>query len=1312
MKTRAFLLSVAVAQSLYAMNVDKNNFYTRDYLDFGQNLGQFTPGATNLSIIKKDGSKVALPDLPFPDFSKFDGSNRTSVGGAYTASSKHVTVQINRNGQVIKELKKTIHLGDTRYDEMKMKPYSGDSAYTRTNKFIVEGGYKITDIRTIKNNIKDYETNYQGQNRLIVYRSGSGRMSFKHWDGNPNAGDSVKSSTRAGGLFYIKSSDIRGGDLMVVTNNNNYGPLKGATNTGDSGSPAFIFNNRTKEWELVGTTWAGVPKNREQVYSTTWGFVLPSELDRFKKEYEVERQASGEYIAENNKDSVYNESGTISISSQINQGGGGIILRNNDKTLVIAGDNGSFAGAGIDIAEENSKVVWNTGVSGDLHKIGKGELEVTKQTNGKLRMGEGVVRLKAENSFSEVHLANRDGRLIIDNNKATDYNKLNFGKSGGTLDLNGHSVSMSGVKAYNSNALITNENKGKISTLTLENANKTIIHANISGNTNIQIGNSTLSAKNNASPTNREIIFDGGFDIGTLNGSNQHIVLQGKPVPHATWENGCVGAAWLGIVDCKVGHYIDRYDKQKATQMGQGHKVINQTVTFNQSDWIQRGYKGNITLDNGSKLFIERNANVEGDITLNNGSTLTLNSKTLYIDNSDSKSLQQSIQSQSLSADVKDTITYQGNLKASQGSTITSQGIKQFSASVDLNKATLTASNDEITLLERGLKLENEAKLTAKSLHIREPNSSIWVDGSSSLTIEALNIENSTVSLNTQNKNLGETINVSQSTLNVADGSKIPQNANLTNSTLAFDNLNSTFSLNGSKFDDTSRLRAKNLSHKQNDNITWKDNNVKHIDITEALKLSDVGSGAGEEKFLALKLEDVQMKFEKDGEVLVSFAKDLNKDSVEIGREYDMLLLKKLITQDNFLVRFEGQDSNSKVQALATKTDTGIKLSFTKDNQVNANDIMNTIGNRANYHQLFLLNDLIAANPNHPLVLDVAFNRNNTSAINRIVARIQKVDDDAKDIAKTLSQSANLQQINHHNKITSKRINSIKINNLRASNEIGSYLYASLASDVPLVYPMSNDYLANNMWINTGGGYFEGSGYLKYFNTNIGYDRQFSFDENDMILGAFVSFGRSYADNGGYNDNVNNYGFGLYSALTHNAHELQVNANYIIGKSKKYNDLATAKMTDYSFGVSGIYKYAFELNENQAIKPILGLEYVVNQMAGYTLDIMKIADYDYHALNGILGAEYAYINENLFFSAGISGKKAIHSSNDKIRIGIDGSNRFIGYDLQGDKVTYNLDLMTDYKINNALTLGINANFQTTFRGESGASGLFKAEYHF
>ncbi|WP_213274284.1 S6 family peptidase [Campylobacter vulpis] len=1309
MKTRILLLSIATAQSLYAMNVDKHNFYTRDYLDFGQNLGQFTPGSKNLSIIKKDGTEVALPNLPFPDFSKFNGSNRTSVGGAYTASAKHIVHPQNRPPQ----LNLNIKIGDSTYSDKQIKTYANDSAYTRTNKFIVEGGYKVTSFRELKQNAQDYTTHYKDEDRIVIYRSGNGRMSFEHWDGGPNAPESVKSSTKAGNLFYIKPSDIGDNQLVVRPNGNHYGPLKGVINTGDSGSPIFVFNNKTKEWEIVGTT-HGATQGGQKVANTFWAVVDPNQLNSFKQQFEIEKIANdGSYIGEKDKDNVYKNSGTIRIDSKIDQGIGGIILRGADKTLTITGS-GSFAGAGIDIDEENSKVVWDTGVSGDLHKIGKGELEVSHQTNGNLRMGEGVVRLKAENSFNSVYLGNREGKLILDNQNAMqDFNQISFSKSGGSVDLNGHSISMSGIKAYNASALITNENENKVSTLTLNNANKTIIHAKLEGNINIQASAAHTSVSvANANNDDRAVIFDGGFEIQTLSGSNQHIVLQGKPVPHATWEGGCSAPLPFLPQECKVGHYINKYDKPKAEQMGQGHKVVNQTVTFNQPDWIQRGYKGNIILTNNSKLFIERNADVRGDITLNN-SSFSLNSKTLYIDSSDSKSLSQSIQSQSLSADVKDTITYEGALKASANSTITSQGIKSFSASIDLDNSTLTANNDEIKLLEKGLKLQNQASLTVNALHIKDKTSSIWIDKDSSLTIETLKLDNSTVALNTQNENLGKTINVNSSTLNVADGSKIPQNVNLTNSTLAFDNLNSTFSLNGSKFDDTSRLRAKNLSHKQNNNIAWKTNGIKHIDITEALKLSDVGSGEGDDKFLALKLEDTEINFLSGGRVLVSFTHNyLDDGTVDTERVYDMILLKKLTAQEDLLVSFEGQDSNTKMQALATKTDTGIKLSFTKDNQVNADDIMNAIGNRGNHQQLLLLNDLITTNPNHPLVLDVAFNRNNTSAINRIVERIQSIDDDAKKISKTMMSNSNLQLINHHNKVTSKRINTIKAANMSANNEIGSYLYASLVSDVPLVYPMDENHLVNNMWINAGGGYFDGNGQLKYFSTNIGYDRQFSFDENDVILGTLLSFGRSYADNGAYNDHVSNYGFGVYGALNHEMHELQANSNYVIGKSKKYNYLATDQMTDYGFGVSTLYKYAFKLDEHQALKPIFGLEYVFNKMSGYTLDIMRIGAYNYHALSGVLGAEYAYSDEKLFLSTALSGEKAIHRTNDKIRVGIDGSHRFIGYDLQNDRLIYHLDVMANYKINKSFVLGANVNFQTTLRGESGVGGLLKSEYRF
>ena len=323
MKAKVLCVSLVVAQSLWAMNVDRHNFYTRDYLDFGQNLGQFTPGAKNLTITRKDGEVVALPDLPFPDFSKFNGANKTSVGGAYMASSKHI-VHPNGRPQV---LDSNIRIGDSSYADKSVTTYANDSAYTRVNKFIVEGGYKVISFNELKNNAENYMTRYKDDNRIVIYRSGSGIMSFQHWDGSPNAKEMVRTGARAGSLFYVKPNDIGGNQLVVRPNGNHYGPIKGVINSGDSGSPIFVFNNKTQEWELVGTTHGGTPSG-QKVVNTFWAITDPSRLDNFKKQFEVQRVANGEtYQNEQNKDSVYTDSGTIVINSEVQQGMGGIILR-------------------------------------------------------------------------------------------------------------------------------------------------------------------------------------------------------------------------------------------------------------------------------------------------------------------------------------------------------------------------------------------------------------------------------------------------------------------------------------------------------------------------------------------------------------------------------------------------------------------------------------------------------------------------------------------------------------------------------------------------------------------------------------------------------------------------------------------------------------------------------------------------------------------------------------------------------------------------------------------------------------------------
>lgn len=1375
MKAKVLCVSLVVAQGLWAMNVDRHNFYTRDYLDFGQNLGQFTPGAKNLTITRKDGQVVDLPDLPFPDFSKFDGSNRTSVGGAYTASAKHI---VHPRDKFIP--KPNIKLGDSSYADQKDKIYASDSAYTRVNKFIVEGGYKVTSLRDVKQNAENYMTRYKGEEHILVYRSGSGRMSFQRWDGGPGAGDSVKTGVRAGGLFFVKKGNISDAQLLIQRNGNHYGPLKGLINTGDSGSPAFVFNDKTKEWELIGTVHGATPADPkyQSVVNTFWAVVNPKELDNFKKQFERERQIDdGQYHQERDKDSVYTESGTIRVDEAVDQGIGGIILRGGGKTLNITGS-GSFKGAGIDIDEKDSKVVWGIGVSGALHKIGKGELEVTKQTNGDLRMGEGKVRLRAENSFKSAYLGNREGELIIENEKAiSNYNKVSFSKSGGTLNLNGFNATMSGVKAYNAAALITNSNENTLSTLTLNNTSKTMIHAHIDGNTAIQAqatNNNTSgeNGKNNAE--NRAIIFDGGFAIKELSGSGQHIVLQGKPVPHATWEGGCTGGSQFPIPipkECKVGHYINRYESQYPNMTTQG-------VSFNQPDWLQREYSGNISLDSGSKLYIEKNASVTANITLDNNSTLEFNSKMLYIDSNDSKNLSQSIQNQTLSnGDPKNTITYKGDIIAKNSSKIESKnnGIKSFEASVYLDKSTFTAQQDDIKLLAGGLTLLNNSTFTAKSLSVDKVESLIWIDKDSSLSLTSgITITNSPfTALYTAKEDFGKsnattptarsttssptqantTITANNSTLYIAKDSKIPSITLQSNSKVWFEYMNDNTSLSKIKFNGngnggSNNIMAQTLHHEQGKSIAWNGNGstgsgsngtIASLTITDMLHLSNVGdtnntssaNTSDDNRFLALDLQGTTLSFGGNARVWVKFANShdelfadttLNHDGSKL---YPMVKAKKLDTKGDLIVGFEGQTSRSIRQAVATHTDKGIDISFTDINQVDPSKILSDISktlpsiNDIDSRQKTLLDSLLQAQRDHYLVLDAAFNKHSVAAASQLLQGIQKIDDNAKQIAKNVSQDANLALINEQHNVITNRISLLRLSRKDAPLNQAVRL-AALKSDVldkSLTRAALSKLPRNNAWINAGGGYFNGaggsasSGYLAYASTSMGYDRSFGSGEKSWVAGGLLSFGASFGSNSAYRENAMNYGAGLYSAMKLGANELQLDTSYVASLSQKSaQNVDRIETLNHSVGVNATYKYALEIGRGNAIKPVLGLEYVANMMAGYALDLLRVNDYTYYALSGLAGLEYAYTNKSFFFSVRGAGKKAFARAGD-VQVGIDGANRFVGYALQGDEMIYKLDCMGDYKVG-ALTLGAAANLQATMSGRVGVSGLVKMEYRF
>ena len=982
-------------------------------------------------------------------------------------------------------------------------------------------------------------------------------------------------------------------------------------------------------------------------------------------------------------------------------------------------------------------------------------------------MGEGKVRLRAENSFNSVYLGNREGELIIENDKAiSDYNKVSFSKSGGTLNLNGFNATMSGVKAYNASALITNSNENTLSTLTLNNTSKTMIHAHISGNTTIQAQAANTSGSNGTSD-NKAIIFDGGFAIKELSGSGQHIALQGKPVPHATWRTGCQGPEFLGI--CEVGYYINKYDRKDP------NKTRNETVYFEQPDWLQREYSGNISLDSDSKLYIEKNADVKANITLDS-STLEFNSKMLYIDSNDSKNLNQDIKNQNLSnGNPKDTITYKGDIIAKNSSKIESKnnGIKSFEASVYLDKSTFTAQQDDIKLLAGGLTLLNGSKFNAKSLKVESTDSLIWIDKDSSLSLTSgITIKDSPfTALYTAKEDFSKSnattptarsttssptaqantpITATNSTLYIAKDSQIPSITLQNNSKVWFEYMDDSTSLSKINFSSngsSNNIMAQTLHHEQGKSIAWNGNGsgstgngtIASLTITDMLHLSNVGGTSStssantsdDNRFLALDLQNTTLSFGSNARVWVEFAKThdelfadttLNHDGSKL---YPMVKAKSLETKGDLIVGFAGQTSRSIRQAVATHTSTGIDISFTDINQVDPSKILADISKTLpsikdiDSRQKILLDDLLQAHRDHQLVLDAAFNKHSIAAASQLLQGIQKIDDNAKQIAKNVSQDANLALINEQHNVITNRINLLRLSRKDAPLNQAVRL-AALKSDVldkSLTKVALNKPLRNNAWINAGGGYFNGaggsasSGYLAYASTSMGYDRSFGSGERSWVAGGLLSFGASFGSNSAYRENAMNYGAGLYGAMKLGANELQLDTSYVASLSQKSAQNADRiESLNHSVGVNATYKYALEIGRSNAIKPVLGLEYVANMMAGYALDLLRVNDYTYYALSGLAGLEYAYTNKSFFFSVRGAGKKAFARAGD-VQVGIDGANRFVGYALQGDEMIYRLDCMGDYKVG-ALTLGAAANLQATMSGRVGVSGLVKMEYRF
>lgn len=673
-------ISLATSSALLANIVDLDFFY-QDYLDFAQNRGAFAAGSHGVTIRERNGiiygnysDKGRYYDITMPDFigSTHKYSNLTLVGGSYVVSAEHVFTNTPN---------KTFFAPEQNYTYISHQHVGYDRAYGRYSKFITSATpAKLLEVTLNKPLDTSRFTHF--------WRAGNGRMHYLEQDGSVHAFRDGTDSSNTGGILNF---DGYTSETLVFSGKNEF--FSNSPTVGDSGSAIFAWDSQGKEWYIIGFA-----SSVNADLSTLGSYYVPhiwSEFEGFVKQYinpiiELSNNQatwsngnldfnSTSHSASKDKDIILKGGGTITLSSSIDQGYGGIYFDSNQTYTITGGNSVSWKGAGLHI-EEGTTVKWGVdGVSGDgLHKVGKGTLHVTKTNAGWLNLGDGMVILDTDsNAFEHYVLVSGRATLKLAEGKsnALDTSKLNFSARGGILDLNGNNLTFAKIRASDIGARITNSSQTK-STLTITNANTDayLFHGQILGNLDI------LSQAGNESNI---LAFDGMINLpdGTLTHHKGELLFQGHPYIHAYFSEKA--GAWGTINDIL------------------GQKIFMTPTTLDQNDWEDRIYVfKELNTQAGSSLSLGRNAMLLADLNLT-GTTAKFGGVQVYVDRYDGEGAnphdkyQQSLTRGNSSKD--DSFYYEGNINLAQSSTLTVSNTidnpLRFGKFIGRDKSNLGASN-------------------------------------------------------------------------------------------------------------------------------------------------------------------------------------------------------------------------------------------------------------------------------------------------------------------------------------------------------------------------------------------------------------------------------------------------------------------------------------------------------------------------------------------------------------------------------------------------------------------------------------------
>ncbi|HGC0964022.1 TPA: temperature-sensitive protease autotransporter hemagglutinin Tsh/Hbp, partial [Escherichia coli] len=473
-----------------------------------------------------------------------------------------------------------------------------------------------------------------------------------------------------------------------------------------------------------------------------------------------------------------------------------------DNYTVTTSNGSTWTGAGI-VVDNGVSVNWQVnGVKGDnLHKIGEGTLTVqgTGINEGGLKVGDGKVVLnqQADNkgqvqAFSSVNIASGRPTVVLTDERQVNPDTVSWGYRGGTLDVNGNSLTFHQLKAADYGAVLAN-NVDKRATITLDyalRADKVALNGwsesgkGTAGNlykynnpyTNTtdyfilkqstygyfptdQSSNATWEFVGHSQGDAQKLVADrfntAGYLFhgqlkGNLNVDNRlpegvtsALVMDGAADISGTFtqENGR-----LTLQGHPVIHAYNTQSVADKLAASGDHSVLTQPTSFSQEDWENRSFTFDRLSLKNTDFGLGRNATLNTTIQADN-SSVTLGDSRVFIDKNDGQGTAFTLEEgTSVATKDADKSVFNGTVNLDNQSVLNINDI--FNGGIQANNSTVNISSDSAVL--------GNSTLTSTALNLNKGANALA--SQSFVSDGPVNISDATLSLNSRPDEVSHTL--------------------------------------------------------------------------------------------------------------------------------------------------------------------------------------------------------------------------------------------------------------------------------------------------------------------------------------------------------------------------------------------------------------------------------------------------------------------------------------------------------------------------------------------------------------------------